>query len=871
MPAPIIPWQPCNIPIEVQSELNRRKVNRSFNFVKNQQSSWSSDTGDWNAYKGPMVSWIRMCSNSAGHPLTQPPKERFVLYGGKGFYKTYGFQSVEGTPPGSTHQIIGYTPGDPENGMYAVPHTIENSLIVPQGERGNYPIHVPTPEISRIEVVMMKEFFRRATIEWVCFSWKQLEYMTPYFLVPGMTIMVEWGWNHFNPASLVPLYDTGELKKIWKNSYPLYTENIMKSKGNYDVIYGIVSNFNWSIEGNKIICSTEITSKDRLYAGMVKDNSLMVKQDRTIVDGIFQSIKDFVSKDDVVKNLPIIADSLDPEAEIIKLSKKNPKNEVWQDIILPLLNEKDKDVRGMRMPYVYGVFTGRPPNSYSIFGKPAPKDFDNTTLASDLESKLWINMGMIVEILNRFSTVPGGTGQPMFKVDIQNTVICGHPNLISCDPRVLIPNRQAPKFQYGLRGLLRNVKEGKNSDYEDQYVKTITAITKADLKLNQTLSQGAKVCYRNDLDSLINMIRYSYLLGGPLKSYSFPSAEDAQLPASPFGSNGNYVEKDRSGLLTNIYISYYAFKTIIESTEPKEQTYTGIYEAILKLLNEATDNFWELDLVENENTMTITDRKYIGQIKIVRKPDGKPVVDSIYTFDYFDSDSLIKSLKFRPVMNNLQATRVLYGNINNSGSKYSYIDKNDLLDYQFRDSVILNTEERIQGDQERQIEKAQTSKDQLADLISTVQYINQDANDGSFQMTLENGPFFPDIPKGKKEIVKLVLPSPSGQQILRMLLDDQDYDNNPRYCAVQPGIYLELVLLGIGGLRTFQYFLIKNLPEPYSHRNVIFRITDVHQTLESGNWETTIRAQLAPLRKYIINRIPGPNPADGSWPKDYGR
>ena len=33
MAAPLIPWEPCNIPEEIQEELNRRKTVRSFNYV----------------------------------------------------------------------------------------------------------------------------------------------------------------------------------------------------------------------------------------------------------------------------------------------------------------------------------------------------------------------------------------------------------------------------------------------------------------------------------------------------------------------------------------------------------------------------------------------------------------------------------------------------------------------------------------------------------------------------------------------------------------------------------------------------------------------------------------------------------------------
>ena len=65
-PAVLVPWQSMNIPIAIQNELNRRKINRSFNYVSGEKGQWDEDTGDWSTYRGPMTPWIRFCSNGAG-------------------------------------------------------------------------------------------------------------------------------------------------------------------------------------------------------------------------------------------------------------------------------------------------------------------------------------------------------------------------------------------------------------------------------------------------------------------------------------------------------------------------------------------------------------------------------------------------------------------------------------------------------------------------------------------------------------------------------------------------------------------------------------------------------------------------------------
>ena len=756
MPAPIIPWNPSNIPIEVQSELNRRKVNRGFSYTPNQNGNWNSNDGEWNTYRGPMTSWVRMCSNSNG-PVDKmgfAKKPRFVLHSGKGFYQSYGFSNGDTT--NANEQIIGYTPGDNSQfGEDGVPHVIENTLITPKN--GNFPIHVPPPEISRIEVVVQKELFRRATVEWVCFSWKQLEYMAPYFLVPGITVMLEWGWNHFNPISLVPLYDVGEMQSLWKNAYSLYANNIMYSKGNYDVIYGIISNFNWSMEGNKIICSTEISSKDRIYSGIAKDTTLTVKSnDKNEPDKIFQSIKDFLSKDDTIRTIKNLAASPNPADELTKLSGHNPDYLVWKDIIGPLLYDGTPETKAMRIPYVHGVFSGRPKDFYGRFGNPEDGDFDKGVQDKDPDN-LWINMGLVVQILNHFSKMPGSNGEPMFVMDIQNSIVGGHPNMVSCDKKVLIPNYQAPKFHYGFLGMqkhgFKGLKEsnwfnystiGKTdaqlsqmamTEYGNQYVKPISLSVSGSLS-NEQLSKICyqksleKSCYKSNLDAVVNMMRNAYSLkGNAPQSWSFPASEDFKLSKSLYGLPGGHIETNRSGLLSNVYLNYSAFKKSVENGASSLQINTAffmdVYKDILQILMDAVAGFWDLAVVEVNNKMTITDRKYVGNIQSSN-------TDPMYVFDYYDSDSIIKSIKFRPLLSDAVAIRSMFAESSNKDAKYSISsDKDDSINFKYKDAINFNDKSRTQGDSLSDMEKATTAKQQMADLISSVQKINDKSDDGS--------------------------------------------------------------------------------------------------------------------------------------------
>lgn len=822
---PVIPWEPMNIPEEIQNELNRRKINRSFRYVDSAKGEWDTTTGEWTKYRGPMSPWVRLCSNGAGrnYGTSKNPnfsKQGFVLYGGKGFYSEYGF-SKQASRDLDNRSIIGYLP----DGI--TPHVIENDL-----KTSNYPIHVPVPEIERINITIQKELYRKAEIEWTCFSKAQLEYMTPYFLVPGISCILEFGWNLYNPEVLLDLTDTTKLKNYNDNPYPLYIDHILKSKGNYDILMGRVTHFEWSIDGNKIKCKTEITSQDRIYTGLMVDAKaearVLAESGEEEKTNPFGSLSECMDK--VLPQFRSIATVKDPTTlplikDIVNYVKKHhPDN--WEE-------------------YVYGVFYGRDPADL----KKSP-EYDNKQEDFDRKSQnkdLWINLGLAIECINKYASPLQSlsTNSEIFRIDIDDVVINAHPNLISCDGTILlIPNAAAPKYFNGSYGYVASENTTQAlADYKildntsDPSLK-LTNVTKkeaiqkgrlADYRIRTVcLPMGGHI-YRDNLDELINRVRYENTSRAS-RDNAFPFAK----PLTVIAGSKPYPEK-YTGRLRDLYVNVEYLKSLTNSDSVK--TYYQLIEKIMQDISDAAGGFWDFRLVSgtgkqgqknNEQaTMKIVDYKFVNT-----QNRGVP-----YTFDYFDADGLLLNVNFKPTLSNAQAIRTIYAQTNQPDKNVTLTNgNNELLDYHFKDRLAMDNDTKSQS-------PPPLPDTQHAETMRDLEQLS--APPGVYQMTTKNA-------QNQIVIRRLVLPS---SDILQMLLDDGDEENNPKYTGIMPGIQATFTIQGIGGLRTFMMFLVRNLPEPYSEQNIVFRIVDIQDSIESGKWMTTITAGIIPLRGYIKRRL----------------
>ena len=121
----------------------------------------------------------------------------------------------------------------------------------------------PIPGIKNIDVDYKNKFgsIRKAVISWSCNSLEDLEQLSPYFLSPGHTIFLEWGWND----TLTDILPSGKEVKPSEVKLSISFNTIEKwiaeSGGNYDAMCGIITNYNFTInKDGGFECTTEITS-----------------------------------------------------------------------------------------------------------------------------------------------------------------------------------------------------------------------------------------------------------------------------------------------------------------------------------------------------------------------------------------------------------------------------------------------------------------------------------------------------------------------------------------------------------------------------------------------------------------------------------
>jgi hypothetical protein len=736
-------------------------INTTFDFEKNYKN-YKGPMTPWarvfSNSTGKSINGMVPRSSYLDKNYVQKDYNGFILKGGDGFFNAFGYEQDK--PLDQKIAIIGYEAD-------GTPHYIDNKYRTQSNfetkKNADFPQNnqvspiIPPPGLVSVSVKQSKELLTYSSFKFKCYGVAQLEYLTPFFLTAGINVFIEFGWNLFNQKSLINL---NNLKECWDlvNKPQTALDRANKSNGNYGCVSGIITKYSFTTnDGFVYDCNVDVISRQGMFAGMRTDNNAKIAtttpataSDQNNVE--FLDLRTFIrtylpSINDVMRESQTISANVNnSQANFLNyiIDKINmiPKNKVTKDALAneEQLKKSKQNVQtvvttklaGSNSSLFYGgkpedrVFAGRLEEFYRAKKKPDGKsdvinygsvkpnnqsytqfsfvddktDFD----AKDGSTEVWMQLDFVFELVNLFMA---NSNTKQFLVDINDIIISGHPNLISCDKNVLIPNPVSPKINRGSpytekspnSGFLKNdnrfpsnnsflrqlqdITVPKNDQLEQSYKKAVEDGTLTDFYRKLTpensfyfAANAAKKTfktsgrYRDNIDSVINYLYYHSVNSNRNYSAAFPFAEDQIVTRkNNFGQPINVkYKKYYYGYLKNLYISKTKLIEIVQSSDTKN--YKQFINAILNTLNDAVDNFWKFDIVEGK------DQNGNSTLSIIDKNTSNfDELREVYMFELGRTNNVVRSINFDVSLTNEQAINVMFGGQNSTNLRTKLTDQ----------------------------------------------------------------------------------------------------------------------------------------------------------------------------------------------------
>jgi hypothetical protein len=439
----------------------------------------------------------------------------------------------------------------------------------------------PSPVITSLEIKEGKDHISRvATMIIKCFTLPQLEEIQRYFMEPGFSVLIEYGWN--DTEAFAQLIDTTDTKTIVTQAaddnldFDVLQSKRFESFGNYDSFFGFIVGGNVTSENENFIVSVSLRGMPGLPTFMQQQkniNIITVTTDssgkKTKAVAKFPSVRLYsvadistitsVSNAVAARRYKYMFNLLPPERQIGEVAKMVGKAEAGGS------GYNFKDLIGFDYTINNVVNSYKTIDTLESVGQSLGlmKEFKvgswivpREKLGSDYK---YINFGLAIRILNAnngLTTYKVGDKEVQVRISPQAT-IGAFPKIFSTNPaKLVIPGKIPDFFTYFLN---------------DSEV---------------------------PVDSILNS-EFDASIGG----LSFVQYTDMPLGNDPKGNPWNYktwpgyFEKPGYyGDIENLYINFDVFCKAIKNSANK-----SIKDVLLDMLNEMSDavnSFWNFQLVE---------------------------------------------------------------------------------------------------------------------------------------------------------------------------------------------------------------------------------------------------------------------------------
>lgn len=305
----------------------------------------------------------------------------------------------------------------------------------------------PNPIITDFSVdFASRGTLRRCTLKIKCFSPEQLNKIQTYFLEPGISCYIQWGWNYsvsgkkaIGPTGI----DKDTILKYYRNASEL--NSIRESnKGCYDNFVGIISGGESTISGNEFDVSVKLVSMGEVLMGLPRDGA---QDDETKIEPTnypVHKINGYLQSKNVAVNFAYFFDQLPDSLRTPELLAREREFRFATDFI----NYNESLIEEAKSETTSGVFSG----NLTIQSSPA-LSIEALDSESPITSCKYVSFEAFCKLLNmtRIKFKDQGLNP---NIDLTNSYCGAFKGMFSTDEVVFIPNKECRGF-LGDIGLLR--------------------------------------------------------------------------------------------------------------------------------------------------------------------------------------------------------------------------------------------------------------------------------------------------------------------------------------------------------------------------------------------------------------------------------
>lgn len=731
--------------------------------------------------------WVRVASGvGSGCQLISNPN--FSLFGAAG--SIYGNNDLSGT--------IGYS------------WDLGKFIVAP-----DFHGYRPKPNITSIEVDEgAGNISRKATFSITCYTRAQLDEMCKYFLEPGYTIFLEWGWNTDNGVSQFVAKLDGD--SVGANqSFTTVNNKRKASNGHYDNYLGFITGGSVSMSGQEWTINVKCTGFTELPAFLnVADNS--ENSTTAPVGGV---VENSAKAYDVSK---IAAEpNLGKQRFMMGFNRlaSNKQSKIIQDLITnayyasPLnfvnvdenvkaeMNSKMKGTSFLGFTFGGGATTADAGTDAKKVDLP-----EGTDLIGDSG---FIKFGVLTGILSKigFEAYKIGPNVVSVSVNTEKTVCSAFPKIFSTDKnKLFIPNPNTPKFS-----LLQASENTAQTDF--------TAIIDCSVTYD-----GAKVRFPYDQ---------------PISKGSVAGRTPGKIE---YGDDGTFLGLSKPaysfGFLDDLYVNLEFAKGIMETKN------FSIKDALYQILNGmsgAAGGIWDFQIIETNAANGSTELSVVD-MNMNPQTNGIPYrfdvagIDSIFMDASLDLD--ISGAKMNQIIGNRLGQKVngSQPQVNSKKKTGLFTNEEDLVLKSIErgkattnTTTVAPTAEQQEAAAEAEEEAAKKAKEKAMQLfLSRIGYAPR-------VTLLENSDFTQNL----EDLTYIT--AYNDQLVFDALKNGKDRigDTPGNTVSALMPIKFSFTIHGVSGIKRGDKFRVGGIPKAYEETG-FFQVTSVKHTITDMIWKTEI-------------------------------